>query len=155
MTSAGAFLDPLADKVLVLGAMFTLVSIGVFWVVPVIIIAARELVISVYRVIVGGRGISVPASKLGKYKTVCQQMAVGFALLPVTALDATLAVERLPVGGGRAGRGQRCAVPVDGPPAAADRRGDAGRGRPGGLSAPSDPSSTRHDRMRPTCAVTS
>ena len=89
VTSAGAFLDPLADKVLVLGAMFTLVSIGVFWVVPVIIIAARELIISVYRVIVGGRGISVPASKLGKYKTVCQQMAVGFALLPLTALDAS------------------------------------------------------------------
>ena len=89
VTSAGAFLDPLADKVLVLGAMFTLVSINVFWVVPVIIIAAREVIISVYRVIVGGRGISVPASKLAKYKTFSQQLAVGFALLPLTALDAT------------------------------------------------------------------
>ena len=88
-TRSGAFLDPLADKVLVLGAMFTLVSIGVFWVVPVIIIAAREVTISVYRVIVGGRGISVPASKLAKYKTFSQQLAVGFALLPLTALDAT------------------------------------------------------------------
>jgi CDP-diacylglycerol--glycerol-3-phosphate 3-phosphatidyltransferase len=88
-TSAGAFLDPLADKVLVLGAMFTLVSTGVFWVVPVIIIAAREFIISVYRVLVGGRGISVPAIRLAKYKTVCQQLAVGFALLPLTALDAT------------------------------------------------------------------
>ena len=89
VTAAGAFLDPLADKVLILGAMFTLVSTGVFWVVPVIIIAAREVIISVYRVIVGGRGISVPASKLAKYKTFCQQLAVGFALLPLTALDAT------------------------------------------------------------------
>ena len=89
VTTAGAFLDPLADKVLVLGAMFTLVSTGVFWVVPVIIIAGREVIISVYRVIVGGRGISVPASKLAKYKTFCQQLAVGFALLPLTALDAT------------------------------------------------------------------
>ncbi len=88
-TSAGAFLDPLADKVLVLGAMFTLVSTGVFWVVPVIIIAARELIISVYRVLVGGKGISVPASKLGKYKTVAQQFAIAFALFPPTALDAT------------------------------------------------------------------
>jgi CDP-diacylglycerol--glycerol-3-phosphate 3-phosphatidyltransferase len=79
----------LADKVLVLGAMFTLVGTDVFWVVPVIIIAARELVISVYRVIVSGRGVSVPASKLAKYKTVAQQLAVGFALLPWTALDAT------------------------------------------------------------------
>jgi CDP-diacylglycerol--glycerol-3-phosphate 3-phosphatidyltransferase len=88
-TAAGAFLDPLADKVLVLGAMFTLVSTGVFWVVPVIIIAAREFVISVYRVLVGGRGISVPASRLAKYKTVAQQFAVAFALFPPTALDAT------------------------------------------------------------------
>ena len=88
-TPAGAFLDPLADKVLILGAMFTLVSTGVFWVVPVILIAARELVISVYRVIVSGRGISVPASPLGKWKTFCQQLAVGFALMPWTALDAT------------------------------------------------------------------
>lgn len=88
-TSAGAFLDPLADKVLVLGAMFTLVSTGVFWVLPVIIIAAREFVISVYRVLVGGKGISVPASKLAKYKTVAQQFAVAFALFPPTALDAT------------------------------------------------------------------
>jgi len=88
-TPAGAFLDPLADKVLILGAMFTLVSTGVFWVVPVIIIAARELIISVYRVIVSGKGVSVPASQLAKYKTFAQQLAVGFALLPWTALDAT------------------------------------------------------------------
>ena len=87
-TAAGAFLDPLADKVLVLGAMFTLVSTGVFWVVPVAIIAAREFVISVYRVKVAGHGVSVPASKLGKYKAFAQQLAVGFALLPWTALDA-------------------------------------------------------------------
>jgi len=88
-TAAGAFLDPLADKVLILGAMFTLVSRGVFWVVPVVIIAAREFVISVYRVKVAGRGVSVPASRLGKYKTLAQQLAVGFALLPWTALDAS------------------------------------------------------------------
>ena len=48
-TRSGAFLDPLADKVLVLGAMFTLVGRDVFWVVPVVIIAAREFVISMYR----------------------------------------------------------------------------------------------------------
>ena len=88
-TSAGAFLDPLADKVLILGAMFTLVSTGVFWVVPVVVITAREVIISVYRVLVGGKGISVPSIKLAKYKTVCQQFAVAFALLPATALDAT------------------------------------------------------------------
>ncbi|MBA3289374.1 MAG: CDP-alcohol phosphatidyltransferase family protein [Acidimicrobiia bacterium] len=89
VTRSGAFLDPLADKVLVLGAMFTLVGRGVFWVVPVVIIAAREFVISIYRTVVGSKGVSVPASRLAKYKMLSQQLAVGFALLPLTALDAT------------------------------------------------------------------
>ncbi len=88
-TRSGAFLDPLADKVLVLGAMFALVAGGVLWVVPVAILTGREVVISVYRTVVGTRGVSVPASRLAKYKTLCQQMVVGFALLPWTALDAT------------------------------------------------------------------
>jgi len=88
-TRSGAFLDPLADKVLVLGAMFMLVRNDVFWLLPVAIIAARELVISVYRSVVGARGVSMPASRPAKYKTLAQQLAVGFALLPLTALDAT------------------------------------------------------------------
>jgi CDP-diacylglycerol--glycerol-3-phosphate 3-phosphatidyltransferase len=88
-TTVGAFLDPLADKVLVLGAMFTLVAHDIFWFVPVAIIAARELTISAYRIIKSGRGVSVPASRLGKYKTVVQQFAVAFALFPPTALAAT------------------------------------------------------------------
>jgi CDP-diacylglycerol--glycerol-3-phosphate 3-phosphatidyltransferase len=88
-TRSGAFLDPLADKVLVLGAMFTLVSRDVFWIVPVLIISAREFVISVYRTVAGSKGVSVPASRMAKYKTVFQQLAVGFALWPWFALDAT------------------------------------------------------------------
>ena len=86
-TTSGAFLDPLADKVLVLGAMFTLVARDVFWLLPVALIAGRELIISVYRILVGSRGVSVPASRLAKYKTVCQQLAVGFALWPWFAVD--------------------------------------------------------------------
>ncbi len=88
-TTVGAFLDPLADKVLILGAMFTLVAHDIFPWVPVAIIAARELTISAYRIVKSGRGISVPASKLGKYKTVVQQFSVAFALLPLTAQNAT------------------------------------------------------------------
>ena len=66
-TRSGAFLDPLADKVLVLGAMFTLVGSDVFWIVPVAIIAAREFVISMYRTRrrLEGR-VSMPASRLGQ-----------------------------------------------------------------------------------------
>jgi CDP-diacylglycerol--glycerol-3-phosphate 3-phosphatidyltransferase len=88
-TRSGAFLDPLADKVLVLGAMFTLVDRGVFWILPVAVLAIREFVISMYRTVVGSRGVSVPATPVAKYKTLSQQLAVGFALLPWTALAAT------------------------------------------------------------------
>jgi len=83
-TNLGAFLDPLADKVLVLGAMFFLVSNGTFSIVPVAIIAGRELAISLYRTFVGAKGVSVPASKIAKWKTFVQQLAVGFAILPIT-----------------------------------------------------------------------
>jgi CDP-diacylglycerol--glycerol-3-phosphate 3-phosphatidyltransferase len=88
-TTTGAFLDPLADKVLVLGAMFTLVARDVFWILPVAIIAGRELVISVYRTVVASKGVSIPASQIAKWKTVFQQLAVGFALWPWFAVDYT------------------------------------------------------------------
>ena len=83
-TRSGAFLDPLADKVLVLGALFALVAAGRFWVVPVLLIAVREVAISVYRTHLGRQGLAVPARTLGKLKTVVQEMAVGLALLPIT-----------------------------------------------------------------------
>ena len=86
-TRSGAFLDPLADKVLVLGAMFTLVGRGVFPVLPVAIIAVREVVISLYRTFAGAKGVSIPATPVAKLKTVFQQMAVAVALCPVTAVD--------------------------------------------------------------------
>jgi len=84
-TRSGAFLDPLADKFLILGAMFVLVGEGVFWWVPVGLIAVREVAISVYRSWMGRRGISVPARWWAKVKTVVQQVAVALALAPITA----------------------------------------------------------------------
>jgi CDP-diacylglycerol--glycerol-3-phosphate 3-phosphatidyltransferase len=83
-TRSGAFLDPLADKVLVLGALFALVAAERFWIVPVLLIAVREVAISVYRTHLGRQGLAVPARFSGKVKTVVQEMAVGFALLPIT-----------------------------------------------------------------------
>ncbi len=87
-TNFGAFLDPLADKFLVLVAMITLIDRHVFWWLPVAIIFARELTMSLYRVFVGTRGVSVPASKIAKWKTIAQQFAVAFAIAPLTAVDA-------------------------------------------------------------------
>jgi CDP-diacylglycerol--glycerol-3-phosphate 3-phosphatidyltransferase len=87
VTRSGAFLDPLADKVCVLGAMFVLVDRGMFSVWLVGIIATREIAISLYRVFAGAKGVSVPASKAAKFKTFAQQVAVGFAVLPWSAAD--------------------------------------------------------------------
>jgi CDP-diacylglycerol---glycerol-3-phosphate 3-phosphatidyltransferase len=83
-TRSGAFLDPLADKLLVLGALSALVVKGVFWWLPVAVIAAREVWMSVYRVWVSRGGVSIPARPLAKAKTVFQAVAVGFGLLPVS-----------------------------------------------------------------------
>ena len=90
-TRSGAFLDPLADKVLVLGAMFALVAAGRFWIVPVGLIAVREVAISVFRTQLGRQGLAVPARTLGKIKTVVQEFAIAFALLPLTTDTELLA----------------------------------------------------------------
>lgn len=87
-TRSGAFLDPLADKVLVLGGMFALVANGQFHLVPVAIITVRELAISAYRSKAGRQGISVPATKAAKWKTFVQLWAIGFAIMPPIASDA-------------------------------------------------------------------
>lgn len=84
-TRSGAYLDPMADKFLTLGGFATLVANGVFWWFPVAVMAARELGISVFRSLAGRRGISLPARWSGKAKTVCQFVAVGIPLLPLTA----------------------------------------------------------------------
>jgi len=88
-TNFGTFVDPLADKFLVLLAMITLIDVKVFWWLPVAIIFVRELAMSLYRVFWGSKGVAVPASKTAKIKTSAQQFAVAFAIAPLTAVDAT------------------------------------------------------------------
>jgi CDP-diacylglycerol--glycerol-3-phosphate 3-phosphatidyltransferase len=86
-TRSGAFLDPVADKVIVLGGLAVLADRAdiAWW--PVLVIAVREFGISAYRAFAGRRGISLPAQRLGKYKAFTQYCAVGFVLLPWTADD--------------------------------------------------------------------
>jgi CDP-diacylglycerol---glycerol-3-phosphate 3-phosphatidyltransferase len=86
-TRSGAFLDPVADKLIVIGGLAVLADRGVFPWWPVLLIVARELGISLYRSIAGRRGIVLPAQRLGKYKAFTQYCAVGFVLLPFTADD--------------------------------------------------------------------
>lgn len=82
VTRSGAFLDPLADKFLVLGAFAALVARGVVSWVPVVIIAIREVAMNIFRVRSGRRGISVPASSHAKFKTLFQDLAIGAAFFP-------------------------------------------------------------------------
>ena len=90
-THWGAFLDPLADKVLVLGGLITLAIRGDFAWLPVVIIGARELFVSVYRAMAARRGVTMPARMLGKWKANVQFLAVALALFPPTAGTAWIA----------------------------------------------------------------
>ena len=84
-TRSGAFLDPLADKVVVLGALFALVAKGIVWWLPVVIIAVREVAMSIYRSVVGRHGVSIPARNSAKVKTLLQDVAIGLCLAPPLA----------------------------------------------------------------------
>ncbi|MDE0116214.1 MAG: CDP-alcohol phosphatidyltransferase family protein [bacterium] len=78
----GAFLDPLADKVMILGAAWCFVAVGrLFW-VPVLIITARELLVSAARTRWARDGLSLPARHSAKLKTLMQGGALTVAALP-------------------------------------------------------------------------
>jgi CDP-diacylglycerol---glycerol-3-phosphate 3-phosphatidyltransferase len=85
-TTSGAFLDPLADKVLVIGALASMAAAGLISWWPVVLIAGREVTISVYRSAVARHGVSVPARPLAKLKTAFQDVAIGLILIPPTGL---------------------------------------------------------------------
>ena len=86
VTSFGKFLDPLADKILVLAAMLMLVEQQKLpaW-IPIIVLA-REFVVSGYRLIAVEQGGEViAASKWGKLKTVTQMIAIILAFVDLNA----------------------------------------------------------------------
>jgi CDP-diacylglycerol--glycerol-3-phosphate 3-phosphatidyltransferase len=83
-TRSGAFLDPLADKVLSLGGLWAMVIQGRFWWLPVVLITVREAFISAFRSYWGRRGLAVQASQIAKFKTFLQFGAVGWVVFPLT-----------------------------------------------------------------------
>ena len=89
VTTFGKFLDPLADKILVLSAMLLLVEDGRLpaW-IPIIVLA-REFVVSGYRLIaVEKGGVVIAASKWGKLKTVTQMIAIVLAFVDMNPFGA-------------------------------------------------------------------
>lgn len=86
VTTFGKFLDPLADKILVLAAMVMLVEMAKLpaW-IPIIVLA-REFIVSGYRLVAVEKGGKViAASKWGKIKTVTQMIAIILAFLDLNA----------------------------------------------------------------------
>tara|TARA_X000000368_G_C22829114_1_gene622535 strand:+ start:93 stop:680 length:588 start_codon:yes stop_codon:yes gene_type:complete len=78
----GAFIDPLADKVVVIGAAFCLVEVERFHLLPVILLTLREIFITFYRLLVARKGLSIPARKSAKWKTTVQGIALMIAVMP-------------------------------------------------------------------------
>lgn len=87
-TKFGAFFDPLADKLVVLLTGFALVSIDRFPMLPMVLIAAREVGIMIYRSYWSRRGLAIPSRTSAKYKTFVQGIAIAAAMCP--ALDSAL-----------------------------------------------------------------
>lgn len=82
VSRSGAFLDPLADKVVILGSGFCLVYVDRYWWVPVTLIAIRELGITGWRARWAREGLALPARKSAKYKTLVQGLAMVMAVMP-------------------------------------------------------------------------
>jgi cardiolipin synthase len=80
----GRFLDPIADKLLVATALLMLAGFGRIAGVTLVaaaIILLREIVISGLREYLGGLDVTVPVSKLAKWKTTVQMVAIGFLIV--------------------------------------------------------------------------
>ena len=83
VTNLGKFIDPLADKVLVISAMLALIELNRLpaWIVMVII--TREFVVTGLRLVAAAEGVVIAASKGGKLKTVCQIIALIMLILNI------------------------------------------------------------------------
>ena len=74
VTSFGKFMDPLADKILVISALVCFVSLGLAPVWMVLLIIAREFMVTSIRLVAASSGIVLAANGWGKAKTVCQMI---------------------------------------------------------------------------------
>jgi CDP-diacylglycerol--glycerol-3-phosphate 3-phosphatidyltransferase len=82
-TAMGQWLDPLADKILVSAPIIALTLTEAFPLWAAVVIVLRELAVSLLRARLGARGISMPASWWGKWKTAGQMVLVLLYLLPL------------------------------------------------------------------------
>ncbi len=81
VTDFGKFMDPLADKILVVSAMVCLMDRSLAPALAIIIVVAREFLVTSLRLVAAPKGIVIAADKWGKYKTVSQMIWICAALL--------------------------------------------------------------------------
>lgn len=81
VTNFGKFMDPLADKLLVTSALICLVALNRIPAWAVIIIVAREFIISGFRLVASDNGIVIAASYWGKFKTVSHMILIMLLIL--------------------------------------------------------------------------
>lgn len=87
VTNFGKFMDPLADKLLVCSALICLIELDRIPSWMVIIIIAREFVISGFRLIASDNGVVIAASYWGKFKTTFQMIAVCLMIADIEAIS--------------------------------------------------------------------
>ena len=83
VTNFGKFMDPLADKLLVCSAMICLIELDRLAAWIVIVIIAREIIISGFRLVASDNGVVIAASYWGKFKTTFQMLMVIVLILDI------------------------------------------------------------------------
>lgn len=87
VTNFGKFMDPLADKLLVCSALICLIELNRIPSWMVIIIIAREFIISGFRLVAADNGVVIAASYWGKFKTTFQMVAVCLLIADIEVLS--------------------------------------------------------------------
>lgn len=87
VTNFGKFMDPLADKLLVCSALICLVEMAKLPAWMVIIIIAREFIISGFRLIASDNGVVIAASYWGKFKTTFQMVMICLLIADIEAIS--------------------------------------------------------------------
>jgi len=93
ISAFGKFMDPIADKIFVVTVLFMLVAadrITGIWVLAVVIILAREFLVSGIREYLGPKNIQLPVTPLAKWKTAVQMLATGLLIMAPYSALATL-----------------------------------------------------------------
>ena len=89
VTTFGKFLDPIADKLAVVVALSFLLEHGVIGSVVLLVVVAREFLVSGLRMIVASKGVVIAASNLGKWKTATTMISICGLLLVVALPQAS------------------------------------------------------------------